>query len=121
MRAFDASFVESAYEEEEKVGAYVKDHAFLSPHLIRVIEEYRAVEQEYEKAVGRRLGVEKGVHALLPRCCGYLTDTYGELQPSVYLPSAKRAVEVVERECGKESAEAASTYITLGGVCFKMG
>ena len=67
MRAFDACFVESADEEEEKVGAYVKDHVFLSPHLMRVIEEYRAVEEEYEKAVGRRLDVEKGVHALLPR------------------------------------------------------
>ena len=32
-----------------------------------MIEEYRAVEEEYEKAVGRRLDVEKGVHALLPR------------------------------------------------------
>ena len=40
---------------------------FLSLHLMRVIEEYRAVGQEYEKAVGRRLDVEKGVHALLPR------------------------------------------------------
>ena len=40
---------------------------FLSLHLMRVIEEYRAVEEEYEKAVGRRLDVEKGVHALLPR------------------------------------------------------
>ena len=39
----------------------------LSLHLMRVIEEYRAVGQEYEKAVGRRLDVEKGVHALLPR------------------------------------------------------
>jgi len=44
-RAFDASFVESADEEEEKVGAYVKDHAFLSPHLMRVIDEYRAVKR----------------------------------------------------------------------------
>ena len=67
MRTFDACFVESADEEEEKVGADVKDHAILSSHLIRVIEEYRAVGQEYEKAVGRRLDVEKGVHALLPR------------------------------------------------------
>ena len=86
-----------------------------------MIEEYRAVGQEYEKAVGRRLGVEKGVHALLPRRCGYLTGTYGELQPSVYLPSAKLAVEVVECECGKEIVNAGCTYITLGGVCFKMG
>ena len=67
MRAFYACFVESAGEEEEKVGADVKDHAILSSHLIRVIEEYRAVGQEYEKAVGRQLDVEKGVHALLPR------------------------------------------------------
>ena len=88
---------------------------------MRVIEEYRAVGQEYEKAVGRRLDVEKGVHALLPRRCGYLLGTFGELQPSVYLLYAKRAVEVVERECGKESVNAGSTYNTLGGVCFKMG
>jgi hypothetical protein len=67
MRTFDACFVESVGEEEEKVGADVKDQAFLSSHLIRMIEEYRAVGQEYEKAVGRRLDVEKGVHALLPR------------------------------------------------------
>ena len=88
---------------------------------MRVIEEYRAVGQEYEKAVGRRLDVEKGVHALSPRRCRYPLGTFGELQPSVYLPSDKRAVEVVERECGKESVNAGSTYNTLGGVCFKMG
>ena len=58
---------------------------------------------------------------LLPRRCRYLTGTFGELQPSVYLPSAKRAMEVVERECGKESVNAGSTYNTLGGVRFKMG
>ena len=86
-----------------------------------MIDEYRVAEQECEKAVGRRLGVEKGVHALLPRRCGYLTGTFGTLQLSVYLPYAKRAVEVVERECGKEGVEAASTYYNLGGVCFKMG
>ena len=63
MRTFDACFVESAGEEEEKVGADVKDHAILSSHLIRVIEEYRAVGQEYEKAVGRRPDVEEGVRA----------------------------------------------------------
>ena len=27
------------------MGAYVKDHAFLSPHLMRVIDEYRAVKR----------------------------------------------------------------------------
>ena len=63
MRAFDACFVESVEEENEKVGTYVKDHEFLSPHLMRVMDEYRAAEQEYDKAVGRRPDVEKGVRA----------------------------------------------------------
>jgi tetratricopeptide (TPR) repeat protein len=60
-------------------------------------------------------------YALFLRLCGYLIDTFGELQPSVYVPYAKCAVEVVERERGKESVEAASTYNNLGGVCLKMG